>query len=293
MDKMELKVKNLVKCYGDVCALDHVSFQLHNGIYALLGPNGAGKSTLINVLCTLLKQEEGEVCFNGESIQTCKKEYLKHIGYMPQEHCLYEEFTLQDFLYYIGDLKGMKLSEIKSQSMQLVKKVKLEEVFHKKIKGFSGGMKQRAMLCVALMNDPDLLILDEPSAGLDPLKRIEMQKLIAELGKGKIILIATHVVSDVESIADEFLILKKGKLLMKESREQLIARLEHKVKEFRVEEQEYKQMKEQYRISNVHYDGIKMLIRVIDPADEEKGSYVNPNISDVYFYIFDEEHVEV
>ena len=290
MSEYTLEVCELVKDYGDNRALDHVSFTLTHGIYALLGPNGAGKSTLINILCMLLDANEGCVKFNGTDIKKCKKEYLSKVGYMPQQHCLYEDFTLQDYLYYIGNLKGMKKEAIRQQSEDLVRKVKLEDVFHKKLKGFSGGMKQRAMLCVALLNDPSILILDEPSAGLDPLKRMEMQKLIAELSKDKIIIFATHVVSDVESIADEYLILKKGKLLRKETRKQLVSLLEHKVMEQEVDPLEYQKLKTNNKISNVRYDGDKMMIRIIEPKDEGKGIYVSPNINDVYLYIFDEEH---
>lgn len=290
MSEYILEISELVKDYGNNRALDHTSFKLTYGIYALLGPNGAGKSTLINILCMLLDNDEGCIKYKGKDIKKCKKEYLSKIGYMPQEHCLYEDFTLQDYLYYIGNLKGMKKDAIQQQSKELARKVKLEDVFHKKLKGFSGGMKQRAMLCVALLNDPSILILDEPSAGLDPLKRMEMQKLIAELSKDKIIIFATHVVSDVESIADEYLILRKGKLLRKETRKQLVSILEHKVMEQEVDLLEYERLKTENKISNVRYDGDKMMIRIIEPKDKGKGIYVSPNIEDVYLYIFDEEH---
>ena len=289
--KMKLEIKQLIKNYGSFTALDHISYTFENGIYALLGPNGAGKSTFMNILAMLLKETQGEIILDGKPLVKQKKSFLNMLGYMPQQQCLYEDFTLKDFMYYIGNLKGMKKEAIRQQSEDLVRKVKLEDVFHKKLKGFSGGMKQRAMLCVALLNDPSILILDEPSAGLDPLKRMEMQKLIAELSKDKIIIFATHVVSDVESIADEYLILKKGKLLRKETRKQLVSLLEHKVMEQEVDPLEYQKLKTNNKISNVRYDGDKMMIRIIEPKDEGKGIYVSPNINDVYLYIFDEEHV--
>ena len=289
MSEYTLEVCELVKDYGDNRALDHVSFTLTHGIYALLGPNGAGKSTLINILCMLLDANEGCVKFNGTDIKKCKKEYLSKVGYMPQQHCLYEDFTLQDYLYYIGNLKGMKKQEIISRSQYLVKEVKLEDVFYKKLSAFSGGMKQRAMLAATLINDPKILILDEPTAGLDPMKRMEMQNMIASFAKDKIVLIATHVVSDVEFISSKFIFLKEGHIILQGDRISILECLDQKVKEREITVEEYQKYKQANIVSSIYYRHDKLFARIIDDHQEYSGEVVTPEISDVYFYLFRDE----
>lgn len=291
---MKIELSGISKSYGDLKALDNVTLTLNNGIYALLGPNGAGKSTLMNILVSLLKADEGIITLDGISLAKQRNEYLKILGYMPQKQCLYEDFTLKDFLYYVGNLKGMKQKDIIERSAYLMKEVKLEDVFYKKIKTFSGGMKQRAMLAAALINDPLILILDEPTAGLDPMKRTEMQNLIASFAKDKIVLIATHVVSDVEFIANQFLFLKKGKLIYQDNRLNVVSMMETKIIELEVFMEEYAKIKEQYLISSIHYDKDKLIVRIIDVKNELTGLQVTPNISDAYLYLFrDEIHASI
>lgn len=283
---MKLEVSDCTKFYGNKCALKKVSFTLQPGIYALLGPNGAGKSTIMNILCTLLTQSEGKILYNDIEISKCKNEYSNNIGYMPQRPCLYEDFTLYDFLGYMGVMKGMKKNEIKERCSILVKQVELEDALHKKIKSYSGGMKQRAMLCVALLNDPLILILDEPTAGLDPLKRMQVQKIITEFSKDKIILIATHVVSDVEFIADKFLILKEGELIENTTRLNLVKMLHNKVLEVRTTVDGYRELEKKYKISSLRYDADCLIARIINPQKELSGELVSPNVSDVYLNLF-------
>lgn len=291
---MKIELSGISKSYGDLKALDNVTLTLNNGIYALLGPNGAGKSTLMNILVRLLKADEGIITLDGISLEKQRNEYLKVLGYMPQKQCLYEDFTLKDFLYYVGNLKGMKQKDIIERSAYLMKEVKLEDVFYKKIKKFSGGMKQRAMLAAALINDPLILILDEPTAGLDPMKRTEMQNLIASFAKDKIVLIATHVVSDVEFIANQFLFLKKGKLIYQDNRLNVVSMMETKIIELEASMEEYAKIKEQYLISSIHYEKDKLIVRIIDVKNELTGLQVTPNISDAYLYLFrDEIHASI
>lgn len=214
---MTLEIKNLRKCYGEKEALKPLNLKLTPGIYGLLGPNGAGKSTLMKLICMLLEPTEGQILFDGKDIRDEKKNFLKILGYMPQHTCLYPDFGVSEYLYYVGALKGMGKQQVYDSAEKLLKKVRLSDVKGQKIKTLSGGMQQRLMFAQALLDNPKVLILDEPTAGLDPKKRIEMRNLIAESAKDKIILIATHIVSDVELIADEILLLKQGILIAKDT----------------------------------------------------------------------------
>lgn len=286
---MKLQIENLGKNYGDLQALSHLSITLENGIYAMLGPNGAGKSTFMNILATLLEKSEGEILLNGLPLDKQKTAYLDMLGYMPQQQCLYEDFTLKDFLYYIGNLKGMKKKEIIEKTAYLVKEVRLEEVIYKKLGSFSGGMKQRAMLAATLINDPAIIILDEPTAGLDPMKRLEMQNMIASFAKDKIVLIATHVVSDVEFIANTFLFIKEGSILLQGDRIEVLQCLEGKVKKKEITAEAYHQLKEQHLISSIYYEKDHLMARMIDLQDEITGNQLVPTISDVYYYLFREQ----
>lgn len=210
---MKLEIKDLSKSYGDVQALKSVNLCLEPGIYGLLGPNGAGKSTLINLLTDNVKRDEGQILWNGTEILKLGKAYRKLLGYMPQQQGCYEDFSALAFLIYIGQLKGMSKKEAQQKGMELLKCVNLEEVAYKKIGEFSGGMKQRLLLAQALLNDPKILILDEPTAGVDPLERIRIRNYISEIAADKIVILATHIVSDVEAIAKEIILLKKGEVI--------------------------------------------------------------------------------
>lgn len=214
---MVLEMKNLRKCYGEKEALKPLNLKLTPGIYGLLGPNGAGKSTFMKLICMLLEPTEGQILFDGNDTHRQKKKFLKILGYMPQHTCLYPEFGVAEYLYYIGALKGMQKHQVYDSAEKLLDKVRLSDVKGQKIKTLSGGMQQRLMFAQALLDNPKILILDEPTAGLDPKKRIEMRNLIAESAKDKIILIATHIVSDVELIADEILLLKHGSLIAEDT----------------------------------------------------------------------------
>lgn len=208
---MELKIDRLSKQYKNKIAVDRISFQFEKGVYGLLGANGAGKTTLMRMLCGILKPTSGTISFDG--IDVCEERYRAVLGYLPQDFGYYPEFTGMDFLLYMGALKGMEKLQAKRKASELMELVSLQNVTDKKIKTYSGGMKQRLGIAQALLNQPKLLILDEPTAGLDPKERVRFRNLIEELGKNCIVLLSTHIVSDIEHIANHVLIMKNGELI--------------------------------------------------------------------------------
>lgn len=285
---MQLEIKNIGKCYGEKEALKELTLRLSPGIYGLLGPNGAGKSTLMKLICMLIEPTTGTILFDGKDIRTERKNFLKRLGYMPQQHCLYPEFRVEEYLHYIGTLKGMSKKSVEQSSEELLKKVRLLDVRTQKIRTLSGGMQQRLMFAQALLDNPKVLILDEPTAGLDPEKRIEMRNLIAEYAKDKIIIIATHVVSDVELIADKILLLNKGELLAESSVLELTKNLYGKVCELEVEE-ELEILEKKHRISSVYRREGKIYAKILLKTGEklpEKAAKVYPDLEDVYLYYF-------
>ncbi len=219
-----LEIRNLTKKYGDFTALDGLNFTLDKGIYGLLGANGAGKSTLMNLITDNLKRTEGEILYNGQDILTLGSAYRKRVGYTPQLQGMYEEFSARDFLHYIGTLKGMKRKDCKLQTEEFLTIVGLEQKAHKRLGSFSGGMRQRVLLAASMLDKPEILILDEPTAGLDVGERIRLCQYIAGLGKEHIVILATHIVSDIEAIADTVLLLKQGKILLSGSPHEVITK---------------------------------------------------------------------
>lgn len=207
-----LKINGLTKSYnkGKTKAINSIKLELSNGIYALLGPNGAGKSTLMNILTLGLKQDSGEVLWNKETIEKAGWDYRTILGYMPQQQGLYDSFRGLDFLCYIASLKDVHKKNIKGEVTRVAKIVNLNDRMNDRLLSYSGGMKQRILLASAILGDPKLLILDEPTAGLDPKERIRVREAVKSMAEDKIIIFATHVVSDIETIADEIILLKKG-----------------------------------------------------------------------------------
>lgn len=211
---MELLVKNINKTYGKKKrALCDVTMSFTPGIYGLLGPNGSGKSTLMNIITDNLKADGGEVLYDGQSIHKRKEAYRAKIGYMPQQQAIYDNFTGEEFMWYMAALKGLDKKQAESRIESLIAMVNLGEEKGKKIGSYSGGMKQRILIAQALLNDPDILIMDEPTAGLDPSERIRIRNFLSEISENKIIIIATHIVSDIEFIAKEIILLKAGEII--------------------------------------------------------------------------------
>lgn len=216
---MELCIDRLTKQYENKIAVDRVSLQLTNGVYGLLGANGAGKTTFMRMLCGILKPTSGTVTFDGTDVSS--EEYRAELGYLPQDFGYYPDFNGMDFLLYLASLKGLTKSEAKRKAKKLLELVSLSDVAKKKITTYSGGMKQRLGIAQALLNDPKIIILDEPTAGLDPKERVRFRNLIKDLGEESIVLLSTHIVSDIEHIADTVLMMKAGQIVYNGSADEI------------------------------------------------------------------------
>ena len=213
---MELQLQNVRKQYGTKCAVDKVSARLTPGVYGLLGANGAGKTTLMRMICGVLKPTSGSIRLNGKTAGQLGERYYTHLGYMPQDFGFYPDFTAREFMLYMAAVKGLDKRQAKKRTEDLLYMVNLTDVADKKVKSYSGGMKQRLGIAQAELNRPSILILDEPTAGLDPKERVRFRNLISDFAREKIVILSTHIVSDVSYIADTILMMKQGRFLLQE-----------------------------------------------------------------------------
>ena len=295
---MELQLEHLSKTYGTVQALKDITYTFKPGIYGILGANGAGKSTMINLITDNVSRDKGSnggtIKYDGEDILKLGKKFRGIIGYMPQQQGFYEDFSPKAFLRYMAEIKGVKGRNEKGQTVkeqidELLEVVNLTGVAYKKIGGFSGGMRQRVLLAQALLGDPDILILDEPTAGLDPKERIAIRNYIAQLSRNKIILFATHVVSDIECIADYVLLLKKGEIIAMGTPVELIEKMHGKVAEITCTLDEVGELQEKYHIGNIRQRKNGIALRLVGDELPEEVVPVDENIDleDVYLYYFE------
>ncbi len=289
---MKLEIVNLNKTYkgGKVKALCDFSITLTPGVYGLLGPNGAGKSTLMNIITDNLKADSGKILYNKRDVKKLGKEFRSVLGYMPQQQGLYDDFTANRFLWYMSALKGLKRKEAKEKITELLKTVNLTKSAHKKLGSFSGGMKQRVLIAQSLLNNPEILILDEPTAGLDPKERIRIRNFISEIAENKIVILATHVVSDIEFIAKEVILLKEGSLITCDTTENLLSQIDNIVYEVTVLSGEVEQLEQKYNVSNIFRRGDEVIARVVSDSlpDELRKTKVRANLEDLYLFYFGE-----
>lgn len=286
---MTLTLSALTKQYGNFTALNNFTYEFTAGVYGLLGPNGAGKSTLMNIITDNLKATSGTVKFDGVSTVEMDADFRKILGFMPQQQGIYPNFTLERFLYYIAALKGIKKAEAKVDIERLLGLVNLRDSKNKRLGGFSGGMKQRALIAQAMLGDPKIIILDEPTAGLDPKERIRIRNLIAEIAFEKIVIIATHVVSDIEFIAKEVLLLKNGEIIGSGKPHELCEKITGNVFEITAAENQLSEISDKYKVGNISKDEKNIYVRVISekpPADYECKA-CKPDLEDLYLYYFD------
>lgn len=286
---VNLKVERVSKLYGGFAALKEVNLDLEPGIWGLLGPNGAGKSTLMRILTDLLIPSTGRVLYNGRDIHALGEAYRDRLGYLPQEFGVYPNFTAEGFLRYIARLKGLDKAAAVKRTAELLELVGLADRRSRKLGGFSGGERQRVGIAQALLNDPEVLILDEPTAGLDPQERIRFRALLTGLSRQRLVLLSTHIVSDVEYAADQVILLKRGEVIGQSAPAALLRKLEGKVWETPATTEEQARLSEHCLCSNVsRADGTTRLRLIAEERPTEDAVAVRPNMEDLYLRYFEQ-----
>lgn len=284
---MNITVENVSKLYGGFAALDHISFTLRQGIYGLLGPNGSGKTTLMRIMTDLLIPSTGRVLADGRDISAMGRDFRDKLGYLPQDFGIYPNFTAEHFLLYIAKLKGLAKYEAKNKTDKLLELVGLSDKGKQKLGGFSGGQRQRIGIAQALLNDPQILILDEPTAGLDPQERIHFRRILSNLSQSTTVLLSTHIVSDIEAIADEVILLRQGKMLSMKKPSDLLDMVEGKVWILTVPASDETKLTERFPCSNItHAEGTSTLRLIADTSPHPDAKPTSPNMEDLYLYCF-------
>lgn len=306
-----LRLENVTKKYGDFTAVADIQLELEQGVYGLLSPNGAGKTTLLKMIATLMTPTEGEIIYNGKTIQEMGENYRELLGYMPQHFGYYRDYTAVRYLSYLATLKGMEKKEAGNRIEELLDMVGLSDVKKKKLKTFSGGMLQRVGIAQAMLANPEILILDEPTAGLDPKERARFRELLAEFAKERLVLYSTHIVSDIENIANRIIMLKEHQLYCNSTVEELCQTLEGKVYSTYMEEEAYAEFAKEHFVLSVRPERNRVAVRfVVEEQPEgieavaagdrravqqmqeqydENWRLEYPNLEDVFLYIYREE----
>lgn len=287
---LELRLENVTKNYGSKKVVDGFACVLSHGVYGLLGANGAGKTTLLRMICGILEMTEGKILCDGMEIRKMGAEYRRLLGYLPQNFGYYPEFTAKKFLLYLAALKAIPRKEAADKVGDLLRLVDLEEVRDRKIKTFSGGMVRRLGIAQALLGDSEILILDEPTAGLDPKERIRFRNIISSLSKDRIIILSTHIVSDVEYIADKILLMKDGRLTGTGNIERLLTQVRGRVWECCVRPEEAEKYQAHFSVSNLRNTEQGVRLRIVSDACPLPDAVpVDPDLEDVYLYYFREQ----
>ncbi|MCG7437667.1 ABC transporter ATP-binding protein [Lysinibacillus fusiformis] len=287
---MKITFKEISKQYNGKYALENFNSELENGIYGLLGANGAGKTTLINIFVGITKSDKGQVLINDVDVRRLGSDFLSQIGYLPQYPQFYKNFEVMDFLLYMCELKGIPKKIGEKRARDLLEIVNLSDVSHKKIGALSGGMRQRVGIVQAMLNNPDILILDEPTAGLDPQERIRFRNLITKFSGNRIVILATHIVSDIEYIANQVIILKDGQLLKQDSPKALISEMEKKVWKVTATDATLDEKLKYLKVSNMMRNKNEIHLRVIDDEKPDVNAInVQSNLEDVFLYYSKED----
>lgn len=280
---MKLTITDLTKKFGHKTAVNHVDLELTPGIIGLLGPNGAGKTTMIRLLCDLIQPDSGAVLLDGENIRFMGEDYRDILGYLPQKVGYYPWFTAEKYLMYIAALKGLSTEEAAAKAKNLLEQVGLYDDRKKRLNAFSGGMLQRVGIAQALLNDPKILILDEPTAGLDPQERIRFRTMIAGLARDRLVILSTHIVSDVEHIATQVVMLRSGKVVAHDTIEHIRNTLTGKVCTLTVSAEEADQYRQTHLVANMQPVGEEIMLRLVCPNGFPDGAVpVEPDLEDAY-----------
>lgn len=287
---MELELNELTKYYKDLKAVNGITLTLNNGVNALLGPNGSGKTTLLRLLCGILKADHGTIQLDGMNVLKQYDEYVEQLGYMPQHFGYYASFSVEEFLNYMAVAKGLKQTFAKKRIEELLEQLNLAEKRKVKMKKLSGGMLRRVGIAQALLNDPKVLILDEPTAGLDPKERMALKNLISMLAEERIIIFSTHIVSDVEDIANRILVLNKGTIFKDIDSETVFEELTGKVWEVVCDKTTLQHLRKNYRIISMHSHSSQYFVRLFaEEKPQEQANKAIPDLNDYYLYCFPEE----
>ncbi len=285
---MELSVCNLTKVYGKKVAVDDLNFSLGGGVYGLLGPNGSGKTTLMRMITGILEPTSGSVTLNGTPIEKLGETFRDMLGYLPQEFGFYRGFTALDTLRYIAALKGLDRKQTERRVEELLETVGLAADAKRRVSGFSGGMRRRLGIAQALLNDPEILILDEPTSGLDPQERVRFRNMISEIAASRLVLLSTHIVSDIEYIAGHVLLMKEGRMLRMASPQDIVQEARGRVWTVHAKPEDLGELKRRHLIGNIrNVEGGVELRLVGDDAPQLPGvAAAEPGLEDVYLYHF-------
>lgn len=286
-----LTLSNISKKYGKYTAVEDINCSMESGLYGMLAPNGAGKTTLIKMITTLLVPTKGEILYNGEEIWSMGAAYRDLLGYLPQQFGYYKNNTPVQYLNYLACLKKMPRREAADRIEELLDMVGLQDCAHKKMKKFSGGMLQRVGIAQAMLNDPKILILDEPTAGLDPKERVRFRNILSALGKDRIVILSTHIVSDIESIANQVIMIRNKHLYCMDTVSDICGTLNGKVCEIEIRDTDLEDFQKKWQVLSARQEGGEMCVRYYtEGRTPVSGSvFCSPNLEDVFLVVYQEE----